>query len=44
MRNSIKFLITRKERGLVRMQVDKNVIMFNKENTKDDILQDCELS
>jgi len=44
MRNSIKFLTTRKERDLVRMQADKNVILLNKKDTKDKILRNCELT
>jgi hypothetical protein len=32
LRNAFKFLTTRRERYLVRMQADKNVIMFREED------------
>lgn len=35
LRNAFKFLTTRRERYLVRMQADKNVIMFREEDKKD---------
>lgn len=39
LRNSLKFLTTRKERHLVRMQADKNVVVLN-ENDKDGLAHD----
>ena len=42
-RNSLKFLTTRKERHLVRMQADKNVVVLNKQDKADLALNDYEL-
>jgi len=39
LRNSLKFLTTRKERHLVRMQADKNVVVVNKQD-KDELAHD----
>ena len=42
LRNAFKFLTTRRERYLVRMQADKNVIMF-KEEDKQNLINGSEV-